>query len=155
MRFAVLLLAVTVVGGPLLTPRALADSNELHALRWRVFKFCEGGEYDQAAPIAERYVEAARKRHGEKHLEFADALSWSGRVREGLGHYGEAEPLYKRSLEIREKALGRDHLLVAASLSKLAELYTSQGRYTEAEPLYKRKLQISEKMSSSYQRKGP
>jgi tetratricopeptide (TPR) repeat protein/CHAT domain-containing protein len=103
------------------------------------------GKYAEAIPIAERYVELARRERGEKHAEFARAIEWLGNLYRAQGRFAEAEPLLKRSLAIREKALGPDHRDVAQSLNSLGELYWAQGRGAEVGPLVERSLAIREK----------
>jgi CHAT domain-containing protein/tetratricopeptide (TPR) repeat protein len=87
----------------------------------------------------------ARQKHGDKHPEYATAISWLANVYGAQGRYAEAERLYKRSLAIREKALGPEDPLVANSLNSLADLYRYAGRFAEAELLLKRALAMSEK----------
>jgi tetratricopeptide (TPR) repeat protein len=116
------------------------------ALRRQVSGLHGQGKYDEAVPLARRYVVVARQKHGEEHAEFATAIACLANVYRALDRMAEAEPLYQRALAIREKALAADHPLVAASLNSLAELYRAQGRHVEAEPLYKRSLAVDEKM---------
>jgi tetratricopeptide (TPR) repeat protein len=137
------LVALLATVGPM---HARAQSgDELADLRAQVSQLYDHGKYAEATGLAERYVSLARQRHGEEHPEFADAISWLGRLYEAQGRYDEAEPLLKRALAIRETALGSDHSDVGTSLSSLAGLYHSQGRDDEAEPLMKRALAIAER----------
>jgi len=137
------LVALLATVGPM---HARAQSgDELADLRAQVSQLYDHGKYAEATGLAERYVSLARQRHGEEHPEFANAISWLGRLYEAQGRYDEAEPLLKRALAIRETALGSDHSDVGTSLSSLAGLYHSQGRDDEAESLLKRALAIAER----------
>ena len=136
------MLAAFLFGAPAAT---LAQSDDFAALRSQVSRLHGQGKYAEAVPLAERYVALARRKHGEKHVEFAAANAWLAFIYKAQARYAEAEPLYRRTLTTYEKVLGPAHPEVGASLHNLAELYRAQGRYAEAEPLYKRTLTIYEK----------
>ena len=76
---------------------AAQSGDDINALRSRVSKLYAQGNYAEAAPVAERYVEVARKRHGEEHVEFASAIWGLGSIFQAQGRATEAEPLYKRT----------------------------------------------------------
>jgi CHAT domain-containing protein/tetratricopeptide (TPR) repeat protein len=117
----------------------------LAALHAQVNQLYDDGKYFDAAPVAERYVALARRRHGEQHIEFARAIDRQATVYQALRRYAEAEPLFRRALTIREAVFGFEHTNVAASLNNLALLLLDQDRYKEAEPLLKRAFSITEK----------
>lgn len=96
------------------------------------------GKTDEAAALAERYVDLARNAFGEDDPEFATAITWLGSLYQSQQRYAEAEPLLKQALVIRETAFGPDHTLVATSLNNLAGLHEAQGRAADAEPLIAR-----------------
>ena len=119
--------------------------DDLARLRAEISQLQGQGKYAQALPVAQRYVELARQKHGEEHPEFMASISWLASIYQGQGRLADAEPLYRRSLAIAGKTLGLEHPAVAVPLNNLAELYRAQGRLAEAEPLYRRSLVINEK----------
>ena len=144
-RLAALAVAWVVCGIALAGAAHAQGQDDLARLRAEVSRLHGQGKYGEAAPIAQRYVELARQKHGEEHRAFATAIVWLATVYYYQGRYAEAEPLYRRSLAIYEKALGPEHPDVGASLNYLANLYRDQGRYADAEPLYRGSLTIREK----------
>jgi CHAT domain-containing protein/tetratricopeptide (TPR) repeat protein len=122
-----------------------AQAQDAEALSNRVEELKRDGKYSEAVPLAQRYAETMKSRHGAQAPEYATALMTLAELFYGQGRYPETEPLFRRALAIREKALGPDHPNVAESLSDLATLYHAQGRYPEAEALSKRALAIDEK----------
>jgi CHAT domain-containing protein/tetratricopeptide (TPR) repeat protein len=139
------LAVVWVVCGIALGDAAQAQGqDDLARLHAEVIRLQGQGKYAQALPIAQRYVELARQKHGDDHPAFAIAISWLGAVYRDQGRLAEAEPLLRRSLAINEKALGPLHPEVGASLNGLARLYWAQGRYADAEALFRRGLAIHE-----------
>jgi CHAT domain-containing protein/tetratricopeptide (TPR) repeat protein len=137
---------VLLVAGMAMVGSAHAQSgDELYALNKQIQQLHQAGKYAEALPIAERYVAVAKARFGERHTEYATAVSWLAQVHQSEGHYADAEQLWYRTLAIREKVLGPGHLDVAKSLGSLAWFYEKLGRYAEAEPLHKRALAIREK----------
>ena len=116
----------------------------MSALNAEVIRLRKAGKYAEAVPLAQRYAEAMKARHGADHPEYATALNNLALVFHHQGRYAEAERLYKTSLRIRETALGHNHSSTATSLNNLAGLYGNLGRYAEAEPLYKRSLRLDE-----------
>jgi CHAT domain-containing protein/Tfp pilus assembly protein PilF len=124
---------------------AYAQSDDLEALNKQVNELNRSGQYAAAVPLAERYAEAMKSRHGAEASEYAAALSRVGVLYRALGRSAEAEPLAQRALAIDEKALGPDHPTVGTLLNNLALLYREKGRHTEAEPLAQRALAIDEK----------
>jgi tetratricopeptide (TPR) repeat protein/CHAT domain-containing protein len=140
------LVAAWVVCGIAMVGAALAQGqDDLARLSAEVSRLYGQGEYAQALPIAQRYVELVRRQYGEEHPTFAAAISLLAAVYQAQLRHAEAEPLFRRSLAISEKALGPDHPNVGAALNNLARLYRAQGRLAEAEPLYRRSLPIAEK----------
>ena len=144
-RLVTLVVAWVMCGIALAEAARAQGQDDLDRLRAEVSRLHGQGKYTQALPIAQRYVELARQRHGEEHPAFAGAISWLAYVYRAQGRYAEAEPLLRRSLAIREKALGPKHPDVGTALSNLAALYRDQARYAEAEPLHRRSLAIREK----------
>ena len=97
---AALLAAIGASGG-----RA-QGADDLGALQRQVSELHNQGKYAEAVPIAERYVAAARRKHGEGHTEFATAIAWLAFVYKEQGRYAEAEPLYERSRGDRREGAG-------------------------------------------------
>ena len=150
LRHFIILTVVALLGA--IQSVVAQGEDELAALRNQVGKLHSQGKDAEAEPLAQRYVDVARKKHGEEHAEYALAVSLLALVDAAQGRYSEAEPLMKRGLAIREKTLGPDDPLVATSLNDLAVLYRALGRYAEAEPLYKRALDIRKKAFGSNHR---
>ena len=140
-----IVLLALLVGYILMGAQSWLAFRELGALLARVSQLHSQGKYDEALPLAERYVALARQLYDEDHWQFASAVLWLGAIHQDQGSTDEAEPLVRRALSIYEKALAPDHPDISAALSYLAEVYRAQGRYPEAEPLYKRGLVIDEK----------
>jgi esterase/lipase superfamily enzyme/Flp pilus assembly protein TadD len=118
---------------------------ELRRLNQQVSELYQAAKYDEAMPLAQRYVDQTRGLVGDAHPTYAAAISSLSILYRAQGHYGKAEPLILRALAIDETALGPEHLNVGGELDNLAQLYQEQGRYAEAEPLYNRALAIAEK----------
>lgn len=125
-------------------PAAAQNGGDVSALNVEVIRLRKAGKFAEAVPIAQRYAEAMKAKHGTDHPEYATALNNLALLYHHQGHHSEAERLYKGSLRIRETALGHNHPSIATSLNNLAGLYEAQGRLTEAEPLYRRSLRIKE-----------
>ena len=137
-----MLLAIAVdATGP-----AWAQSDaELDALNNRVTTLYDAGKYAEAIPLALRYAEAMKVRHGEDHPEYAAAVGNLAALLQATNRLAEAEPLYRRALAIDEKSLGPEHPNVANGVNNLASLLYNANRLAEAEPLYRRALAINEK----------
>jgi CHAT domain-containing protein/tetratricopeptide (TPR) repeat protein len=136
-----ILLATLFVGVGTTTTQA----QDIEALYNNVLELQREGKYSEAVPLAQRYAEAMKSRHGTQAPEYATALTTLAELSYGQGRYPEAEALFRRALAIREKTLGPDHPNVGESVGNLAVLYSAQGRYPEAEVLAKRALAIDEK----------
>jgi tetratricopeptide (TPR) repeat protein/CHAT domain-containing protein len=129
---------------------ASAQSNaKLEALDHRIEQLYSAGKYAEALTVAERYVDAVRKAHGEQHPTYANAIGSLAQVLQATGRLAEAEPLYRRALAIDEKALGPEHLSVARDLNNLAEVLRATDRPAEAEPMMRRALAVAERRLGS------
>ena len=62
-------------------------ADDLAALQGQVSQLYSQGKYAEALSLAERYVAAARQKHGEEHTEFATAIAWKGFVLVAQGRY--------------------------------------------------------------------
>ena len=103
------------------------------------------GDYDRAAEMGKRALEAAERDFGPDHPDTAGSLHNLGLVYIKQHKNEEAEPLFQRALAIMEKSLGPDDPGLAKALEALATLYFAQGRYPKAEPIYMRLLAVREK----------
>ena len=94
----------TLIGAPMpVTGHAGAQSSEdLDAFNRQVQQLYRAGKHTEALPIAEQYVAAARKRHGEEHTAYAEAISWLAVLLRATNRLAEAEPLMRRALAIEE-----------------------------------------------------
>ena len=124
--------------------RAQSDA-ELKALNSEVQELRRVAKYREALAVAERYVAAAKREHGEEHSEYGIAITWMARLLRDTNRWAEAEPLMRRALVIAEKSRGPEHHEVAAMLHNLADLLRTTNRHGEAEPLIRRALAIDEK----------
>ena len=126
-RVAVIGLLTTLVVGIGTVGAQTQGVDDLAVLRGQVSQLYSQGKYAEALTIAEPYVNLARQRDGDAHIEFATAIAWMGSVLIAQGRYAEAEPLYRRALDIREKALGPEHPSFGTSLNNLAGLYRARA----------------------------
>ena len=126
--------------------RSRADEQPVDLLSFtdRLQQLHEAGNYPEGLRIAEQYVVAARKRHGEEHPDYVTAISWFAVLLRDANRFSEAEPWLRRALAITEKA-GSDNPFVANALSNLALLLQDTNRLAEAEPLIRRAVAIDEK----------
>src|SRR5262245_19070216 len=105
-RFALwkFLAAVQLAGVICVADPASAQSDaQLKALDRRVERLNDAGKYTEALAVAEAYVQAAKKRHGEQHPAYAKAIGWLAQLLQQTDRPAEAEPLYRRALAIEEK----------------------------------------------------
>src|SRR5260370_839508 len=123
-------------------PGSRAEDDDPTELNHQVDQLIEQGKYQEAIPIAERALEAAKRARGPEHPETADALNTLGLLLKKIRDYTKAEPLYQEALRIRQKVLGREHPDTAESLNNLALLYWAMGEYAKAEPPLQEALRI-------------
>src|SRR5262245_2277899 len=79
-RWMAVVVLVVVLATPDAMPARAQSGDELAALRAQVSRLYDQGKYADAVPIAERYVARARRKHGERHPEFALAIDWLAHV---------------------------------------------------------------------------
>src|SRR5262245_36346251 len=135
------LLAMASVPSP---AHAQSDS-ELKALNNRVTELYRAGKFSEAIPLAQRYADAMKARHGPEHAEYATALNNLAQLLQNTNRLSEAEPLMRRALSINENSFGPEHPNVGIRLNNLATLLKDTNRLSEAEPLMRRALAIDEK----------
>ena len=84
-RFALSILFVAVLLGAAGSARAQSDA-ELEALNEEVQQLHNAGKYHEAIAVAGRFVEAAKKRHGEDHPNTQPpSISWPSCCRTPTG----------------------------------------------------------------------
>ena len=121
--WAILFSAAFHIAGALAAGSATAQSDEaLKALNQRLIELYKAGKFGEAIPVAERYAEATKVRHGAEHPEYATALINLAQLLQDTIRLAEAEPLMRRALAIDEKSSGPDHPNVARDLNNLAGL---------------------------------
>lgn len=130
---------------PPLPPPVLVDEENASEIYRRIVELYGSGKYDDALPLAERYVEIIQQSAGNTGLAYASAISVQARLYHAKGRLDLAEPLLRSALKIHERERGFDHSDVANDLDGLAQIYQEQGRLDEAEPLFQRALAINEK----------
>jgi esterase/lipase superfamily enzyme/Tfp pilus assembly protein PilF len=138
---AALLIAVALAPSPI-----VAQADDIEALNQRAIELHRAAKYAEAIPLAERYVEAMKARHGPDDPKYATALNNLAQLLVATNRLAEAEPLMRRVISIFENSLGAEHPNVATSLNNLAVLLEEGfGRYDESEKLKRRALAIDEK----------
>ena len=130
---------------PILPPSEETADINLNALYQEIVNLYGAGKYDEAMPLANRYVGLIEQSVGNDHLSYASAISMQARLYQAQGRFAKAEERLKRALAILERDRGPEHSDVASDLDALAQLDEDQGHLDEAEPLFKRALAIYEK----------
>jgi tetratricopeptide (TPR) repeat protein len=125
--------------------RSFAQDDDPDLLNRQVLKLYQEGKYQEAIPIAEKFLAMTKRTLGSDDPNTAASLNNLALLYLETGAYAKAEPLYQQALQIFQKALGPDHPATALSLHNLAALYFEMGTYKKAEPLYQQALQISQK----------
>ena len=125
-------------GGPNAQLKTLNDLTIAYTL------FYQAGDYAKAVPLAERAVEAARRRFGERSPETAQALNDLGRLHQAQRAWPAAEARHREALAIREEAFHGSGPEVLQSLTNLAAVYQAQERCADAEPLFARTVTVLE-----------
>lgn len=136
-----ILLSIAAAGGA--RAQSAAD---IVTLNKRLEQLYKAGQYAEAIPLAEKFLELSRQRRGENHLYTADRIAYLALLYKKVGRYAEAEPLYRRALETYERVVGKNHPDTLAVVNNLIALYWAQGRSDEAEPLYRRALDAWERV---------
>ena len=85
------------------------------------------GQYDEAAPLAERSVELRRSLYDD-HPDLAASLDFLGTVNQYLGRFDRAETAFREALVMRRRLFGERHRQVAESLNNLSGVLFSTGR---------------------------
>ena len=138
------LLIVGLMPSPASAQSDKSDS-QLKAINERVLELYRTGKFAEAIPLAERYADAVKARHGARHAEYATSLHNLAHLLMAANRSSEAEPLMRQALGIYEKALGTDHPSVAVTLKSLGDLSLTTNRPQEAERLYCRALEVQRK----------
>jgi len=135
-------IAIALVGWLAATPASAQSAADLSR---QMAELYDAGRYAEAVPLAERYAELIKARHGEYHPEHAMALhNWSELLIRS-GRLAEAEPLMRRVLAIDAADAGPEHPNIATGLNNLALLLKELNRLVEAEQLVRQALPIDEK----------
>jgi tetratricopeptide (TPR) repeat protein len=101
-----LVCGLLVAMGPAPSPAQVQSDPELTALNTQVIELYRTGKFNEAIPLAQRYAEAMKARHGSEHAEYATALNNLALLLKATNRLSEAEPLMRRALAIGEKSLG-------------------------------------------------
>ncbi len=144
MRIALktMLVAVLLVAGALAPSPVAAQGDDVNSLNRRVIELHRAGKFTEAVPLAERYAEAMKARHGPDDPKYATAsTTWRCCCRPPTG-WPRPSRFMRRALAIDEKSFGPDHPNVAIDLNNLAQLLQATNRLAEAEPLMRRALAI-------------
>jgi tetratricopeptide (TPR) repeat protein len=103
------------------------------------------GEFGNAIPVAQEFIEIAQNDFGGEHPHVAFGLNALADAYKAQARYAEAEPLLKQAILISENFFGLDHIQVAFYLHRLGDLYRTQNHYSDsAEAIYKKALKIRE-----------
>jgi len=106
------------------------------------------GQYDVAAQIFSKLVDAQVAVMGENHPDVANALNAFGQALWLQKSYSEAETMYQRGLKAREKTMGKD-LQYAAISFNLGRLFQDTERYGDAEKAYLETAAVEEPILGS------
>jgi tetratricopeptide (TPR) repeat protein len=104
--FLALVCGLLVAMGPAPSRAQVQSDPELTALNTQVIELYRAGKFTEAIPLAQRYAEAMKARHGSEHAEYATALNNLALLLKATNRLSEAEPLMRRALAIGEKSLG-------------------------------------------------
>ncbi len=115
---------------------------EYDVLETRILGHIENGEYVDAMPLAEAFV-------NKSQIDKNDSLRATGifyiaNLHWHLGRYDQALPLAVEAKEIRYEMLGQTHPDYAKSLNLLALINDSMGKYKEALLLFREAKNIYE-----------
>ena len=95
----------------------------------------EDGERRLSLEEASRLVDLARSRHGERHPEYASAITGLALLHQEAGEIDAAEPLLRQAVAVYEEVVGPQAPEYAKALARLAGLLRLKGDPTAAEPL--------------------
>ena len=124
---------------PTLAPAQSDKSDsQLRTINDRVVELHRAGKFAEAIPLAKRYADGVKARHGTRHAEYATSLHNLAHLLMATNRSSEAEPLMRQALGIYEKTLGADHPSVAVTLKSLGHLSLTTNRPQEAERLHRR-----------------
>jgi tetratricopeptide (TPR) repeat protein len=127
-------------------PHAPATApDDAERLTGEVVRLYDAGRYREAGEVARRLADLQRERLGDRHPEYALALSNLGLIAWKQDDLAGAESLLNQAREIRREALGERHPLYAASLIYLAELSQVRGDPAGAEPMLRQALDVLKK----------
>jgi CHAT domain-containing protein/tetratricopeptide (TPR) repeat protein len=119
--------------------RRLAEATRLNAQAGQLWR---QGKPREGIPLAQKALEIRKQLLGERHVDYAYALSKLALLYQAQGSYAQAEPLFRQSLAIQKQVRGERHPDYANCLNDLASLYQAQGKYADAEPLFRQSLEI-------------
>ena len=107
-----------------------------------IVKLHEKGRYREAEIAARRLVNSLRETCGDRHPQYATALSNLALSLQKQGDYAGAEPLLRQVLEVRRETLGEHHPHYATALNNIALLLCERGDLVSAETLMRQALDI-------------
>lgn len=117
---------------------------EAERLNDRAVELALGGNFREALPLAEQYVSAMLKVHGERSRQFANALYNLSSVLRSLGHFDKAEQPARLALSVEESLLGDGDPRIARMVTNVGLILQGQNRLLEAEPYFRRALVLGE-----------
>lgn len=129
----------------LLTP--LVGTDELDDLNEKVIRLYRAERYSEAAPLARRAADMARKRYGADSPFLAVAQNNLGEIYRRLERMDEAAQLFRSAVRIEEKRPDRNQSNLAQYSFNLGTALLRLKKPAEAEPCLLSALDLSEKPS--------
>ena len=120
------------------------DEPKAEELSAAVSRLIAEKKYQEALPLAEKWVEESVGEFGEHSPESGAAAHGLAGLHLRLENYDEAESGFRQVLEIMESVYGAEHVHIATSLNNLATVLSKKARHEEALSLYRRSLGICE-----------
>jgi serine/threonine-protein kinase len=105
------------------------------------------GRYQEALPLAEEFVETAKRIFGAENSRTAAVMVTYAEVLRQAGRLDEALEVARAALESRRRAFGTDNAAYASALSTLALIINQMGQPAEAEQLMLQTIAIRNKTS--------
>lgn len=100
----------------------------------------EAGQFDPAASVGMRCLEAMRQAANVHDTLYADRLFEVGRCNWSLNRIAPTDSLWQIALQIREQYFRDDHPAILQSLRYLSAIYLRRGDYAISEGMHRRML---------------
>lgn len=125
--------------------RAQTGGHPAPELLSEVSRLTTEGHYTRALQAAIELAQKVKAAVGERHTQYADAVSWVGTIYQSMGRLEEAGPNLEQALELYQSLRPPGHPDIATATNNLGFYHQSSGRYEEAEKLYTRALEMRQR----------